>query len=432
MSHPGTVAAAQTSASEDMRAPTPPVLPDDERSGIPEGAKAGAAAKPHDDGIELAARFDFEVATNIGGGARRRVAEADQLVLGATVDAGKLLGVTGGMFQATITYRHGKDLGAVADLGTLQQVQEVYGRGQTWRLTQLWYSQVFAGGAADVKLGRLTQGEDFGDFPCQFMNLSFCGMPAGNLVGDYWFNWPVSQWGARLRVRTGRFYVMAGAYEDDPRDLDRAFAVGHVQGATGVLAPVELGYNARRGSGALPGTYKLGGWYNSSDGDDVRLAANRQPLGVSGLPPLRRSGRYGVYLQIQQQLSGSAENGPDGPVTVRGLVGFINVTQADRQTSLTDNQVALGLSYTGMLTARPKDQLGLAIGRTNFNGRAEAHAATPGRGPLDAEYVFEFDYGIHATDWLTVRPNIQYVVNPGGNRRADGVVILGLKGAITI
>ena len=57
-----------------------------------------------------------------------------------------------------MTYRRGKDLGAAANLGVLQQVQEVYGRGQTWRLTQFWYQQSFANGHADLKLGRLTQG----------------------------------------------------------------------------------------------------------------------------------------------------------------------------------------------------------------------------------------------------------------------------------
>ena len=36
-------------------------------------------------------------------------------------------------FQITITDRNGSNLSSEADLGTLQQVQEVFGRGQTCR-----------------------------------------------------------------------------------------------------------------------------------------------------------------------------------------------------------------------------------------------------------------------------------------------------------
>lgn len=395
---------------------------------------SGTSENPgsRDDGIDLRASFSFEAAANVAGGMRKKITESDQLVLAATVDTERAVGLAGGTFQATITYRHGKELGAVAGLGTLQQVQEVYGRGQTWRLTQFWYLQTFADGTADIKLGRLTQGEDFGNFSCDFLNLTFCGTPAGNLVGDYWYNWPISQWAARVKVKSGPVYAMAGAYENNPRNLDKSFTIGHFRGATGVLVPVEIGYNARRGSAGLPGTYKLGAWYNSSDGDDVRLGNDRQPMAATGWSPLRRNGRYGVYLQLQQQLSGRARETPSGPVTLQGLTIFLNLTQTDRWTSRTDNQIAAGLTYIGLLEARPKDQLGFAIGRTNVNGRASPGPAALPPVPTDAEYVAELDYGVHLTDAISLRPNFQYIVNPGGDRAASDIVVVGLKGVIEI
>lgn len=110
------------------------------------------------DGVDLTASYGSETAANVSGGDRHLVRETGQFVFGATFDAEKLIGIKSGTFQATVTYRRGKDLGAAANLGVLQQVQEVYGRGQTWRLTQFWYQQSFANGHADLKLGRLTQG----------------------------------------------------------------------------------------------------------------------------------------------------------------------------------------------------------------------------------------------------------------------------------
>ena len=57
-----------------------------------------------------------------------------------------------------------------AGLGTLQQVREVFGRGQTLRLTQFWYDQKFIDGVADWKTGRITF-EDFASFSCDFQKL---------------------------------------------------------------------------------------------------------------------------------------------------------------------------------------------------------------------------------------------------------------------
>jgi porin len=54
-------------------------------------------------------------------------------------------------------------------------------------------------GAVDWKIGRITFGEDFASFSCDFQNLTFCGAQPSNLVGNYIYNWPVSQRATRLK-----------------------------------------------------------------------------------------------------------------------------------------------------------------------------------------------------------------------------------------
>lgn len=44
-----------------------------------------------------------------------------------------------------------------------------------------------------------------------------------------------------------------------------------------------------------------------------------------------------------------------------------------------------------------------------------------------AEYDMELYYGVHLTDWMTVRPNIQYVRHPGSVSEVDNAVVAGLK-----
>jgi hypothetical protein len=55
----------------------------------------------------------------------------------------KMIGWEGGSFQAYFTKRSGDNLGQYTNPAPLQQYQEVYGRGQTWRITTLWFKQKF-------------------------------------------------------------------------------------------------------------------------------------------------------------------------------------------------------------------------------------------------------------------------------------------------
>lgn len=396
------------------------------------GDLGGVRPYLRDRGVELTGRYASESAYNPVGGERQLFRETGQLDIGTTADMKRLAGLGGGTFQATVTYRRGYNLNTSAGLGLLEQVQELYGRGQTWRLTQFWYEQAF--GAVKLKLGRSAPSEDFEGFSCHFQNLSLCGSQPGHLVGDYWYNWPVSQWSARLRVDRGEGFAQAGVYEVNPRNLENRFFNWHFDGAVGVLIPVEFAWAGTSGRTGHVRSYRFGGWWSSADGNDVLLDVDRRPLILAGAAPLRRSGRYGGWLSIQQQLTGRSEKGK----SLSGISVFANITQADRLTAITDGQVVLGLFYKGLVPSLLGDVLGLGLVRTNLNGRAIRGGTVGGgsiptvRRDLDAEYAAEIYYSLHSTRWLDVRPNLQGIRQPGGRRHAHDVLVLGLKAAITL
>ncbi|WP_442678023.1 carbohydrate porin [Sphingomonas sp. ASY06-1R] len=381
-----------------------------------------------DKGIGVTARYASETALNVTGGRRTDITETGQLDVGALIDLKKLVGLEGGSVQATITYRRGHDLGQRAGLGVLQQVQEVYGRGQTIRLTQFWYEQMFGGDRLDMKVGRTAPGEDFAAFSCSFQNLSFCGSQPGNIAGDYWYNWPVSQWGARARVNFGMIYVQAAVYEQNPRNLERGFLEWHFHDAAGALVPVEIGAVRGGRSGGPVGSFKLGGWISTSDAPDVLLNVNRTPAILSGDTYLQRSSRSGVWINLQQQLTGRSKDGK----SIKGLSLFVNMTQSDRQTSTVDNQLSLGLFYRGLIPYFTEDVFGLGLARTHVNARVADRQRLRGEAPQSSEYAAEFYYSFHPRSWLELRPNLQWVHRPGGYRHVDDVGVLGLKGALTL
>jgi porin len=390
----------------------------------------GARTRLLNAGIDFQFGYTSEVAGNATGGQRQQVAYTDQWVVGTTFDLTRLGVVPGGTIQVTWTDRNGSNLSDDAGLGTLQQVQEVFGRGQTLRLTDFWYDQKFGGGAVDWKIGRIPFGEDFASFACDFQNLTFCGAQPGNLVGNYIYNWPISYWATRLKFNLPGFgYFQVGVFDSNPGYLNVAQSALPViyAGSTGALIPVELGWLPKFGD--LQGTYKFGGWYDTSMAPDVVTDINGNPAVLSGLPLAQSRGRYGGYVSfVQQVMHRSADS----------LSLFLNATMADRRTATTDYQVAGGLTYTGPLRSRPQDDIGFGVGATHVNSRIAwseelqnlAGQNLVGFSPVavqGTEYSMELYYTYRPLAGLQVRPNIQYVIDPGGTSANPNALVFGLK-----
>lgn len=394
----------------------------------------GVRTRLADWGVDLTTIYTSEAANDPQGGDEERTAYADEWAFGAKFDLQKLLGWKAAQFRVTVTDRNGHDLDETADLHTLMQVQEIYGRGQTWRLTEFWYQQSWFDEHLVWKIGRDTVGETFGSFSCNFQNLTFCGSQPGSVRGDYWYNYPVSQWGTRLKfVLNEQVQLKIGVYQVNPTYIDDSWAAhdgllpNNPSGTTGALVPLELDWTPRLLG--LADSFKFGVWYDSSDSNDVYLDINHQPLVLTGDAPLRRHGRDGAYISFEQQISGTS---PD-----RGAQLFLNITQADRDTSpLMDRQIAFGVQYKGPFETRPSDVIGLAIGTSHVNSRVATDERlldqfTGSSVPVQSsEYVAELFYGWTPWAYLTLRPNLQYVEHPGGSSAYGDVIVIGLKTTI--
>ncbi len=136
----------------------------------------------------------------------------------------------------------------------------------------------------------------------------------------------------------------------------------------------------------------------------------------------------------QQQLS-TRDGDPQ-----RGLSVFANLTVHDKASSQVDHFIQAGIVYKGLFDGRPNDALGIGIAEVHTNPalRKRAELANQQSGISDYDdpsYVpvqrneisSEIYYGVRVTNWLTVRPNLQYLKNPGGVHEVDAALIAGLK-----
>lgn len=404
------------------------------------GDWGGQRAALYDQGYDFTLEYVGEAAANVHGGYDKQhtARYTDQVALGAKLDLQKIAGWQDAVFQLMVTERSGRNLAndRISDprAGMLSSTSEVYGRGQTWRLTQLWLSKGFYDGALDVKVGRFGEGEDFNTFPCEFQNNAFCGAQAANWAGSVWYNWPVSQWAIRLKYQLNpEVFAQVGAFEVNPSNLEtgNGFKLSG-SGSQGALVPVELVWAPKLNN--LPGEYRLGYYYSSAKADDLYTGADGQPQPVSGGDFKSHGSKHGAWVVAQQQLT-ARDGNPN-----RGLSVFFNATVHDKATNLVDNFVQAGFVYKGLFDARPLDDFGVGVARIHVNDAAAARARlanalagisdydNPAFAPVrGTEYDAEVHYGFAVTPWLTLRPNLQYIAHPGGVSEVDDAWVAGLK-----
>ena len=399
------------------------------------GDWGGERTKLIEQGIDIKADYVGEVGANLHGGYNddKTARYSDQFGLGVALDLQKLWGWDNTQAKIQLTNRNGQNISndRIGDprAGTLSSSQEVYGRGHMVRLTQLWIQHQFLDGKLDVKAGYFGEGEDFNTFPCEFQNLAFCGSQVGNWATNVWYNWPVSQ--AALRVKyniTPELYAQIGAYNQNPSQLEHGngFKLSG-SGTKGTVLPVELVWSPKVND--LPGEYRVGYYKSTAPADDVRV-----DITSTGQDYRVRDSKHGYWFVVQQQLT--SHNGDPS----RGLNIAANATFHDKATNIVDNYQSLMFVYKGPFDARPKDDIGIGAARIHVNDDVKKSAeqinasigATDYNDPLysplrSTEYNYELNYGIHVTNWLTVRPNLQYITHPGGVDQVDNALVAGLK-----
>ena len=371
-------------------------------------------------GIKFTGDYSGETAYNAHGGQHRSARYSQNIKLGVQLDLGKLYGLhNGDKIQLTVNDRRGNS--ASEDLvGNRLPIQENYG-GLYTRLTELSYERTLFTPALNLKLGYMAMGNDLGGLDsgilCNFMNAGFCGHPLNMSGGSGWTNYPNAHLGARVKYDfSPAWQLRVAAFNVDPQSNGNSSRAWHVgpKHTTGTVVPIELVY---KHASELPGEYKLGYYYDSS---------NVQRIGSDK----HVSGRGGHYLLIDQALWNSQTS--EG----RTLHAFGQYSAASKAASPFSRWYGAGLVLYKPFAGRPRDTVALGYGRAVPNPRSrdvlqQAAEASDNAFPnLDsAEQLLELSYGYQATPWLILRPDVQYIIEPGAfsGEKIDNALILGLQ-----
>src|SRR6202140_2777192 len=325
------------------------------------------------------------------------------------VDTSKAFGLPGGTFNVSGLQIHGSTL-TQPYLLTLQSASGIEAEAST-RLWELWYQQSLLDGGFDVKLGQQSLDQEFmiSQYATPFMNATFgwpvlpsADMPPGAPA------YPLSSLGVRFRAKASdAVTVLAGLFDGnpagsntgDPQKQNSSGTNFNLRNGALFIAEVQYAINqppadpkAPQPSG-LPGTYKLGFWYNTQNFADLRHDTNGLSLAnpaSNGIPASHR-GDYSFYAVADQMVWRPSADSPQS-------VGvFARVMGAPGDRNLVDLAVNAGVAVKAPFKGRDSDVAGLAVGYAQIGSHAQDLASTtasftPGYPSHGSETVIEATY----------------------------------------
>ncbi len=407
-------------------------------------------------GISFSLQEIDEVLGNVSGGLRQGAAYDGLTTFGLQLDTSRL-GWRGGLFNISALQIHGRNF-SQEELGSLQTSSGIAADRAT-RLWELWYQQSFLDGKFDVKIGQQSIDQEFmvSSNSALFLN-TMMGWPA---VPSYDLPaggpaYPLSTPGIRFRGQpTPALTVLAGVFNGDPTggrddgDADGTMfnlhsgvmAIGEVQYALNQPAQGDMVSPDQQPSG-LPGTYRIGLWYDSEKVPDQRYDDTGLSLAdpnSSGNPALHR-GDFSLYAVADQMIWR-----PD-PQSTQSVNAFLRV-----MTALPDSRNLITFSANGGLTlkkpfeGREDDTAGIGFGYVKVSSRAagldrDTASFSGGFGPIRSSETFlELTYQYQVAPWWQVQPDFQYIFNTGGGilnpispgKRVGDAAVFGLRYTIT-
>jgi porin len=380
-----------------------------------QAAGADSGARP----VMLTFSYSGELVQNAGGGARRGATFAGAAGAQFTLLLRRLVGWHGARIFVFALDTHG---GAPSELvGDVQGVSNLEAAGAV-RLEELWLQQNLLDDRLSWLVGRHDLNTEFYRLQsgALFINSSFGIGPEfshSGAAGPSIF--PNTALGTRVDFKPSpnvvwRLAVLDGVPVDRPGEGIRVFAPGD-----GALVVGEVALLARPDTGGMPRhrRFAIGRGLMRSYAAKVALGAWYYTARFSDLSDTsQHRGSGGAYLI--------------GDLSVRSVTVFAQLGLGDGRVNQIGGYLGGGLTFTAPIPGRAQDMVGLAVAAAR-NGSHYERADTTAGIPTAGETTLEFTYLAPIGSWLSVQPDVQYVIHPGGTRATPNAVVPGLRIAVS-
>lgn len=383
-------------------------------SALPEHERqsAHAEAQEQQPALDLSVTYTADVWTNARGGRRRGARYLNNLDVTLTIDTEKAIGWAGATVFVYGLYNNGESLSEEL-IGDVQVASNIDAGVQAARLYEAWVEQRLIEDRLSLKAGLYDLNSEFdtSDSAGLFVNSSHGIGPDFSQSGENGPSiFPVTSLALRIDYELGDNWLARAAVLDgvpgDPGAPRRTTI--ELGGGDGALVVGELNYLDDETKLAL------GAWRYTARFEDIlatQLAAD----------PVERRGNDGVYALAERKLSNEAADAD------QGLSGWLRFGLADPRFNPVRSYLGGGLVYTGPLPGRDEDQIGIAVARVRFGERYRRASALAGQSLEAGETNIEITYRMPLTPWLTLQPDVQYVLDPSGVPGRRNALAIGLR-----
>lgn len=353
--------------------------------------------------VKLAAELTADTVTVASGGFDHKVRYLQNLDLIADVDLDRVAGMEGTTLHVDLLHNAGAFPNDA--VGTLQCIDNIEVWDPKLRVFEAWVQKDLGKGTT-LRAGVLDLNSEFYSTPSAGLliappfgigsELAATG-PAGPSI------FPMTSLGARVETKVGKTgYVRAAVYNARPGL--RAGGVGSsLKFDKGVLAIAQAGVGEAQ-------NVSVGVWAYSQKEDNIWLT-------MLGFPAATKRAQ-GAYLMVEQPLVSRGD---------RNVTAFARAGVSDGKTSLFKGGWQAGLLATGVFKSRPDSQASFGVAQGALAGGFRNILDTGGTRPAKAESMIEATYSDRIAPFLTVQPDILYVIHPGGDARAKDALVLNLR-----
>lgn len=401
------------------------------------GDWAGLRNQFKDEGVTISGNFTTDINGNPVGGLKKRTTYSGFLDVGVAFDFEKIAFLEGWALTVSNYLASGKNLSDA--VGNFFGVQEIYTPG-SYFFGELDLSVSLLDDTAIVEVGRLFAGDVFAASPLWLyyvnggINDNLNSMPANIFFPAF----SITAWAARVTYQpTKEWHLIAAMYNADTHvekinnyGADFSFAMDN-----GYLAMAQLAYkhHQSREEDGYPGSTTFGNYYQSSKFQEL------------GNPNKSPRGNYGLYLMFDQMIYRGDWPEYEGPHHLRGgasdaervkqpyhpqmgiaqdrpkglTVWAAGYLAPDEHINTQTYQLAGGLLYQGLPTSRDRDVTAFCFILGNFSEEL-------GDGQR-IETVLELNHRFQLGPWFYITPDIQFVINPNGQRNIPNALVLGLE-----
>lgn len=86
----------------------------------------------------------------------------------------------------------------------------------------------------------------------------------------------------------------------------------------------------------------------------------------------------------------------------------------------------------GLIPGRHRDRLGFGVAAAHLGSDFRQSLSNAGTSAEDWEIALELKYFVSLTPWLSIRPDLQYVIHPGGDRSLQNALSIGVRLTVSL